>query len=103
MSVYEVIEGKLAEEFSPLHMKVENESYRHSVPPGSESHFKVTIVSDEFENLRVVARHQKIYQLLSEELRSGVHALALHLYTASEWEEKGGSEPMSPPCQGGSK
>lgn len=103
MSVTETIEQKLNEALNPGYIKIENESYRHSVPPGSESHFKVTLVSDQFENLKMVARHQKIYQLLGQELQTGVHALALHLYTTSEWQSKGGQEPLSPPCHGGSK
>lgn len=103
MSVNETIEQKLNEVFSPIHINVENESYRHNVPPGSESHFKVTLVSDDFENLSVVKRHQKVYQLLGAELQAGIHALALHLYTATEWQAKGHSEPLSPPCHGGSK
>ncbi|MEZ5448086.1 MAG: BolA family protein [Thiolinea sp.] len=32
----------------------------HNVPPSSESHFKVTIVSDEFEGKALVARHRMI-------------------------------------------
>ncbi len=103
MSVNETIEQKLNEVFSPIHINVENESYRHNVPPGSESHFKVTLVSDDFESLSVVKRHQKVYQLLGAELQAGIHALALHLYTTSEWQAKGYSEPLSPPCHGGSK
>ncbi len=31
-----------------LHLEVENESPNHNVEPGSESHFKVVVVSDEF-------------------------------------------------------
>ena len=36
----------------------------HNVPPGSESHFKVTLVSDKFDGLRLVKRHQEVYGLL---------------------------------------
>jgi stress-induced morphogen len=31
--------------FSPIHLEVVNESYKHSVPTGSETHFKVTCIS----------------------------------------------------------
>ena len=75
----------------------------HSVPPNSETHFKVVAVSGEFDGKRSVARHQLIYGLLAEELAGEVHALALHTYTAAEWSEREGGAPDSPDCLGGSK
>ena len=32
--------------FAPLHLEVTNESHMHSVPAGSETHFKVIVVSE---------------------------------------------------------
>ena len=75
----------------------------HSVPPNSETHFKVIVVSLQFEGKRQVARHQLIYRLLAEELAGPVHALALHTYTAIEWQGRAQSAPESPQCLGGSK
>lgn len=40
----------------------------HNVPAGAESHFKVTVVSEQFNGKRLVARHQWINQILAEEL-----------------------------------
>lgn len=74
----------------------------HNVPPGSESHFKVTLVSDLFAGLRLVKRHQEVYRILQPLMGSPIHALALHTYTESEWSERNGS-PDSPNCMGGSK
>ena len=98
MTVQAQIETKLTTAFAPAHMAVVNESYMHSVPPGSESHFKVTLVSDAFEGLRAVKRHQQVYKVLAEELAGEVHALALHTYTPVEWQ---GQSPDSPNCLGG--
>lgn len=74
----------------------------HSVPPGSESHFKVILVSEQFSGLRQVPRHQKIYGVLADELAGEVHALALHTYTPQEWEAVE-QPPESPSCLGGGK
>lgn len=103
MSVQARIEEKLRRALHPEHLEVENESFRHSVPPGSESHFKVTLVSAAFAGKNPVKRHQAVYGVLNEELQSGVHALALHLYTGDEWRVKGAVAPESPACHGGSK
>jgi len=103
MSMKERIERKLTQSLPVLHLEVVNESYMHSVPPGSESHFKVVLVSDAFEGKRKVGRHQQVYGILSDEMQSGIHALALHTYTQGEWAELNGEAPASPNCMGGSK
>ena len=102
MSVEDDIIEKLHKALSPSHLEVINESHMHNVPPGSESHFKVVAVSDEFNDKMLVARHRIINKALAEELEGPVHALALHTMTPAEWAEKGAA-PESPPCLGGGK
>ena len=99
--VREKIEEKLRTAFSPVHLEVHDESYRHNVPAGSESHFKIVIVSDSFIDQRFLARHRAIYGVLAEELDGSVHALALHSYTLKEWESLQDTVPASPECRGG--
>lgn len=103
MSVESDITEKLTNTLHPQHLEVINESHMHNVPPGSESHFKVILVSDEFEGKMPVARHRMINQALADELAGPIHALALHTLTPAEWTEKGGEAPQSPPCMGGGK
>ena len=101
MSIQRRIEEKLGEGLAPLHLEVINESAQHNVPPGSESHFKVVVVSRAFEGKRLVAQHRMVYGLLGEELQCQVHALALHTYTEASWRERNAGAPASPPCLGG--
>ena len=104
MSVAATIEQKLLSSFSPLHLDVINESHQHNVPVGSESHFKVVIVSKEFEGERLIKRHRKINSVLAEELSEKIHALALHTYTEKEWQDYySDGVPLSPKCLGGSR
>ena len=103
MSVQQQIESKLSGALKPAHIEVVNESHMHSVPPGSETHFKVVLVAAEFDGKRPVARHQLVYKLLADELAGPVHALALHTYTAQEWRQRNAEAPASPECLGGSK
>lgn len=103
MTVQASIEQKLQAVFAPVTLEVVNESYMHSVPPGSETHFKVVVVSDQFEGKRAVARHQAIYQALADEVQGPVHALAIHTYTPGEWQATNALSPASPQCLGGSK
>lgn len=102
MSIEQDIRDKLQDGLQPGHLEVINESHMHNVPPGSESHFKVVVASDAFASLSKVRRHQRVYELLADEMAGSVHALALHTYSVKEWSEMGGA-PASPACMGGSK
>ena len=98
------LNGKLTEFFSPVYLFIEDESGNHSVPEGAESHFKVVVASGSFAGLSKVERHQKIYSVLSDEFKKGLHALSIKAYTLVEWEkEKNHSNFVSPDCLGGSK
>jgi len=104
MTIEAVIEQKLLSAFSPMHLDVINESHQHNVAPGSESHFKVIIVSDDFVGERLIKRHRAINSLLSNELAEKIHALALHTYTKDEWNKYyADNTPLSPKCLGGGK
>lgn len=104
MTVEATIQEKLLAAFSPLHLDVVNESHQHNVAPGSESHFKVVIVSDTFKGERLIKRHRAVNKILAHELSEKIHALALHTYTEEEWKEHyAENTPLSPKCLGGSK
>lgn len=100
--VESTITVRLTEAFDPLHLQVVNESHQHNVPPGSESHFKVTLVSEAFTAKRQVQRHQAVYAALAEQLQGPVHALALHTYSPDEWAQAH-KVPDSPACLGGGR
>lgn len=98
------IEKKLTEAFRPHLMRLENESHMHSVPPGSETHFKLLLVSDFFSGMSRVARQRAVNDAVSEELKSGVHAFSQRIYSVEEWEKsKDRLSFDSPRCMGGSK
>ncbi|MCW5601407.1 BolA/IbaG family iron-sulfur metabolism protein [Nitrosomonas sp.] len=101
MTIKNVIETKL-HSLQPQFLEVINESHKHNVPAGSESHFKVTIVSSEFNGKKLLARHRMVNTLLAEELADSIHALYLHTMTIEEWFEKSGTPNNAPPCLGGS-
>ena len=85
------------------YIDVINESNNHNVPPGSESHFKLVIVASDFDGKPLIARHRMINTLLAAELQNKIHALALHTYTPTEWQQSNANAPASPPCHGGGK
>lgn len=52
--VENAIKTKLIKELNTSYVDVINESYMHNVPKGSETHFKVVVVSEKFNNLPLI-------------------------------------------------
>ena len=60
--IEEKIINLLNSKLNPSILKVVNESHMHNVPEGSESHFKLIIVSESFKNIQTLKRHKIIYK-----------------------------------------
>ena len=84
MIIYESIIEGLNREFVVEHLFLKNESSMHNVPPDSESHFKLVIVSDDFIEMTKVKRHKIIYQNLVETMKK-IHALSIQAFTIEEF------------------
>ncbi len=93
----------LTKTFQPSHLEVINESHQHNVPPGSESHFKVIIVSQTFDQTMLIKRHRAVNNALAFAFEDGLHALSIHAFDPKEWSIKNGAVADSPNCLGGSK
>ncbi len=104
MTMAERIHRSLTAAFQPTFLDLVNESHLHSVPKGSETHFRLVLVSTAFEGKSRVQRARLVHEALESELKSGVHALTQRLHTPDEWAEMNEAvEVASPPCLGGSK
>jgi acid stress-induced BolA-like protein IbaG/YrbA len=57
----------------------------HLEVEGDGQHFFATIVSDEFDGLRLVQRHQKVYAALGDRMKSEIHALSFKALTPAEY------------------
>jgi BolA protein len=101
--IQRAIEAKVRDALAPTHLEIFNESHMHSVPPGSESHFRLFVVSEEFEGKPAVQRHQAVYRALAEEMRDHIHALGLQTLTPAEWAPDAVERTESPDCLGGGK
>ncbi|MBD3755521.1 MAG: BolA family transcriptional regulator [Gammaproteobacteria bacterium] len=93
------IEQAIRQHFQISFMELLNESHMHAGPQ-TESHFKLTLVSEDFNGQSKVKRQQAVYKALRE-LMPQFHALALHTYTPDEWQQIGAQVPASPKCGGG--
>eukprot|EP00878_Enallax_costatus_P004328 GHUV01004559.1.p1 GENE.GHUV01004559.1~~GHUV01004559.1.p1 ORF type:complete len:112 (+),score=31.68 GHUV01004559.1:592-927(+) len=85
------MQRKIESALMPVKLSIVNESYKHaghsgnpSGAPDAETHFRVEVVSADFEGKRLVQRHQIMYKLLDDEIKAGVHALSMDTKTPSE-------------------
>ena len=99
MNVEGRIREKLQTQFHIELLEIINESPNHQVPEGSETHFRVLIVSKDFRGLSTVKRHQKVYQALKEELQGPIHAFSQKTLTPEEWGGVDSPVLSSPPCR----
>ena len=101
--VYAAITQKLTAAFAPLaHLQVLNESSAHNVAPGSETHFKVVVVSEAFAAAPLLERHRRVNAALANELAGPIHALSIVAKTPEQWA-RSAAVAASPECLGGSR
>ena len=88
MATRDVITEKLSTAFTPQSVEVVDESHQHAGHAGhregGETHFRVYIVAEAFRGKSRLERHRMINAALINELRNGVHALAIHASAPGE-------------------
>ena len=88
MRVEEQITKKLRQAFAPVVLEVVNDSDRHrghvGAPGTGESHFTIKVVSDRFAGKSRLERHRMVNDVLAEELKGPVHALAISALAPEE-------------------
>jgi len=82
------METKIKAFFEPVFLEIMNESEKHIGHAGhdgsGESHFKIKIVSEKFQDQSRVDRQRMVYGLLDEEFGKTLHALSLKTLTPQE-------------------
>ncbi|KAL3512427.1 hypothetical protein ACH5RR_025144 [Cinchona calisaya] len=84
------IKSKLQSALEATVVEVEDVSYQHAGhvavkdSGANETHFNVKIISDKFDGQNLVKRHRMVYDLLSDELQSGLHAISIKANTPKE-------------------
>lgn len=101
MTLYnrDTIEAKLSAAFAPGEVAVIDESHLHAghhhahdgasghhagFDGSAGTHFRVRIVAEAFTGMSRIDRHRAVNRALEEELRSGVHALAIEAKAPGE-------------------
>lgn len=88
MTITERMNEKLTSALSPLRLSIVDDSHKHEGHSGwregGQTHFRVEIVSAQFDGKSRVERQRMVYSLLADELAETVHALQLKTLAPSE-------------------
>lgn len=92
MHTRELLLDKLTRALAPVEIDVFDDSAAHRGHAGSSGggHFHVRLVSTVFEGKGLVARHRLVYEVLADEMKGPVHALALKTLTPAEAAQAAG-------------
>lgn len=90
------IEEHLRKVLNISYLDIIDESPNHGGYDGSISHVKLIVISDDFQNQKLLARHKTVYDALGD-LVSKIHAISLSLKTENEWAQSNDVKE-SPPC-----
>ena len=80
------IEKKLRTYFDVRVLNIIDESHKHvnHKKDTNGGHFKLLIVSDDFDNVSLIKRHQLIYDALSSMIKVEIHAISIKAMTIKE-------------------
>lgn len=88
MNITQQIINKLNDALNITHLDVIDESSKHighsSYKEGGETHFKIKIISNDFNNKSRLKRHRLINHNLRELLSEQIHALSITALTETE-------------------
>ena len=93
MKIADIIEKKLIEALAPIQLDLVDESALHvghaGARPEGESHFRLLVVSDQFENRGRLERQRLIYKVLGDLMATDIHALSIKALTPDEMAKRG--------------
>lgn len=85
------LEGCLKQKLGAQHVEVMDESHLHAghgnFKGQSGSHFRVLVVSSDFEKKSLIERHRLVNAAVFPEFEGQIHALAIRALAPSEWKK----------------
>lgn len=72
---------------APITLEITDDSHRHRNHAGAadgRGHFRLRVVSDRFDGMSRIKRHQLVYSLVGDLMKTDIHALQVDAKTPQE-------------------
>ena len=80
-----IIKTKLSENLNIDSLEIIDESHKHANhAQSSGGHFRVRIVSEDFQDKSLIERHRMVYGILGDMLKNEIHALSIDAKAPNE-------------------
>ena len=83
------IKDLISKRISIFKIEIIDDSHKHHnhKKDTQGGHFRLLLVSDDFNNINLIKRHQLIYDILSTMIKTDIHALSMKLLSVEEYKE----------------
>tara|TARA_B100001093_G_C26160364_1_gene731300 strand:+ start:97 stop:408 length:312 start_codon:yes stop_codon:yes gene_type:complete len=88
-SIQNEIKKRLSNKMGLIHFEMKDFTGRHLNHKTHEGgfHLEAIIVSNDFQDLTLIKRHQKVYDAIGDLMKHEIHALSMKTLIQSEWEK----------------
>ena len=88
-SIEDEIKNRLSKKMDLIHFEMKDFTGRHLNHKTHEGgfHLEAIIVSNDFQDLTLIKRHQKVYDAIGDLMKHEIHALSMKTLIQSEWEK----------------
>ena len=88
MNIEETISTQLSNLITVSYLELKDSTGKHVHHDNFDGglHLSAIIVSDDFNNLELLERHQLVYNALGSMIKNEIHAFSMKTFTNSEWE-----------------
>jgi len=88
MTIKEAISAKLSTNMAISHLDISDSTGKHINHAKFDGgfHLNAVIVSNDFENLEILHRHQLVYKALGSMIKNEIHAFSMKTFTVDEWD-----------------
>jgi len=89
LSIENEIKDRLSKKMELIHFEMKDFTGRHLNHKTHEGgfHLEAIIVSNDFQDLTLIKRHQKVYEAIGDLMKHEIHALSMKTLIQSEWEK----------------
>ena len=88
MNIEETISTQLSNLITVSYLELKDSTGKHVHHDNFDGglHLSAIIVSDDFNNLSSLERHQLVYNALGSMIKNEIHAFSMKTFTNSEWK-----------------